>query len=75
VKKSEKYARTLEELDALHRSGMISDARYELHKAKLTTEATNGTAGIVARFSTWLFVGFLIAIGLLVVISVLSRLF
>jgi hypothetical protein len=38
--KVSKYADALEELEALHRSGQISDARYELHRQKLLGEAT-----------------------------------
>jgi hypothetical protein len=62
------YGKALDELDQLHRAGKISDARYELHKAKLTSEAVNGTASWFARLATWVAIG----VGALIVLLIIG---
>lgn len=57
------YGKALDELEALHRAGRISDARYELHKQKLLAEATKGRLPLGVRiliFAGLVIVGFLV---------------
>lgn len=51
--KSEDYAQALEQLEQLHRSGQISDARYELHKQKLLSEASRPKRSLGVRILIW----------------------
>jgi ferric-dicitrate binding protein FerR (iron transport regulator) len=48
-----KHAAALEELEELHRAGKISDARYELHKANLLSEATRPRRPWSVRLLIW----------------------
>jgi hypothetical protein len=68
-RKSARYAEALDDLDRLHEQGRISDARYEMHRSKLMHEVTHGTAGPVARLSTWMFVALAVAIVVLLLAS------
>lgn len=74
MSKTEKYAKALDELEALHAAGKISDSKYELHRTQLLTEHANGTAGPIARLAEgmakWIFIGFAALVVLLAIASI-----
>lgn len=66
------YAEALDELEALHRAGKISDARYELHKTKLMNEATRPRQNPVWRFVSGVGIGLIVLLLLLVALRILG---
>jgi hypothetical protein len=60
----------LGELDELHRAGKISDAQYELHKAKLMREADRQSRPLGIKLLIWAawIVGVLIVLRILTAI-------
>lgn len=69
--KADEYGAALDDLDAMHRAGRISDARYELHKSKLLAEATRPKRSLPVKLL--IFVGSVIA--LLLVLRFLVAIF
>ena len=71
VSRKPDYGQALDELEALHRVGKISDVRYELHKAKLIQEAAKPRRSPGVTFLIW----FGVIIGILILIRVVGGVF
>jgi len=71
---NDKYAQALDELDAAHRAGKISDGRYEMHKQNLLAEAAKEQrrGGPVKRVVVGLAIGVGVIIGLIILINIFS---
>lgn len=74
------YGKALDELEALHRAGKISDARYEMHKRNLIAGAYEDNDPIqrigrrVQRLGLHVFLGVIALLVLLIIVAVIVNL-
>lgn len=68
--KVSRYGQALDELEALHQAGKISDVRYELHRQRLLAEASRPKRPLSVSFLIW----FGVAAALLIALRVLGAL-